>query len=98
MAGSWSIFGLIIRLYRMLLNSLRVGQASLPVTVCERPRSHRRQAQGVELLQNEDGGTSKKTRAARQAGTPVLLIQEEGAGESIASRYRNRRPSHPGRI
>jgi hypothetical protein len=42
----------------------------------------------VDPLQNEGGGASKKTRAARQAGTPVLLIQEQGAREKVASRYR----------
>src|SRR5579872_1257048 len=43
------------------------------------PPLSERQAQGLEPFQNKDGGASRKTRAARQAGTPVLLIEEQGA-------------------
>jgi hypothetical protein len=69
---------LIIRLKRMLLNSLRVGQASLPAAMCEGERSHHLylniKCKRIDPLQNDGGGASKKTRAARQAGPPVLLI------------------------
>ena len=56
------------------------------------PLSERQAQRVVDLLQNEGGGASKKTRAARQAGTPVLL--KENSGRFFSSEWLNRKRSN----
>jgi hypothetical protein len=56
------------------------------------PPLFERQEQGLAPLQSEYGGASKKTRAARQAGTPVLL--GENSGTFLSSEWINRKRSN----